>query len=230
MNTLMFFRPGRIGNLLLGLALLSGCSSLLPESPPPVKLYSLDSRLPGQSPKSQSVPASAPSLLVSPTRSAFGLDSQRIIYLRQAHAFEYFANSEWAEHPARMLTPMIVETLERGGAFSAVVATPNSATGDLRLDTELLRLQHDFTTQPSRVRLTLRAYLVDNTTRQVKAWQEFDTTAAAGSEDAYGGVVAANSVVQSVLKDLDAFCADGASQWQLQQSQQSLVPAERRPR
>ena len=171
MNTLMFFRPGRIGNLLLGLALLGGCSSLLPESPPPVKLYSLDSRLPGQSPKSQLVPASAPSLLVSPTRSASGLDSQRIIYLRQAHSFEYFANSEWADLPALMLTPLIVAALEHGVAFHAVVATSNSATGNLRLDTELLRLQHDFTTQPSQVRVTLRAYLVDNTTRQVLAWQ-----------------------------------------------------------
>jgi len=219
-------RPSWIGALLLGLALLGGCSSLLPSAGPQATFYSLDNFRPvlDQTPKSQPKSASAPTLVVSPTRSASGLDSQRIIYLRQAHTFEYFANSEWADLPARMLTPLIVSTLERGGSFRAVVAAPNSATGELRLDTELMRLQHDFTTQPSRVRVTLRAYLVDNTTRQVLAWNEFDQTVISSSEDAYGGVVAANSAVRAVLEDLAEFCADSASRWR---SPESLVSGSR---
>lgn len=226
MNKQILSHANLVGALLLGLALLGGCNSLLPESAPAVTFYSLDrpQPAPGQTARRLPVPASAPSLLVSPTRSAPGLDSQRIIYLRQAHTFEYFANSEWADLPARMLTPLIVGALEQGAAFRAVLATANSATGDLRLDTELLRLQHDFTTQPSRVRVTLRAYLVDNTTRQVLAWQEFDATVPAGSEDAYGGVVAANRAVQRVLEGLAGFCAEAAGQ------RQSLAPAERRAR
>jgi cholesterol transport system auxiliary component len=227
MNGHSHLRLGRIGPLLLGLALLGGCSSLLPGDTPPATFYSLDSLRPvvGQTPKSQPISASAPTLVVSPTRSASGLDSKRIIYLRQAHTFEYFAHSEWADLPARMLTPLIVSTLERDGAFRAVVATPNSATGELRLDTELLRLQHDFTTQPSRVRVTLRAYLVDNTTRQVLAWNEFDETVISSSEDAYGGVVAANSAVKAVLEGLAWFAADSAIRWP---SPESVVPGARR--
>jgi cholesterol transport system auxiliary component len=126
-----------------------------------------------------------------------------------------------------MLTQLIVSRLERGGDFRAVVATPNSATGELRLDTELLRLQHDFTIQPSRVRITMRAYLVDNRTRQVLAWKEIDETVIAGSGDAYGGVVAANKAVNAMLAGLSAFCADGAARWE---QTESLVPGAPRAR
>jgi cholesterol transport system auxiliary component len=63
------------------------------------------------------------------------------------------------------------------------------------------------------VRFTLRAYLVDNSTRRVLAWREFDEGVAAASENPYGGVVAANRAVQSVLQQLAGFCAEAAGKW-----------------
>ena len=109
-----------------------------------------------------------------------------------------------------MLAPLLVAAVTNTGAFRAVVLTPSAAAGDLRLDTEIIRLQHEFGTLPSRARFTLRAYLVDNKTRKVLAWREFDTAVNAASEDTYGGVVAANSAVAAVLKNLAAFCAEAA--------------------
>jgi cholesterol transport system auxiliary component len=83
----------------------------------------------------------------------------------------------------------------------------------MRLDTEVLRLQHEFLGKPSRVRFTLRAYVVDSVTRRVLASREFEAVAAAPSEDAYGGVMAANEAVRSVLDGLAAFAATAASSW-----------------
>lgn len=103
-----------------------------------------------------------------------GFDSARIILVREPHKLEYFAHSEWVDPPARMLGALLVEALAHTGAFRAVVLTPGAAAGDLRLDTEIIRLQHEFQTRPSRVRFTLRAYLVDDKTRRVLAWREFD--------------------------------------------------------
>ena len=77
-----------------------------------------------------------------------------------------------------------------------MLRAPTAATAELRLDTELIRLQHEFLVQPSRVRLTLRAVLVDIATRRVVAWREFDTSVPSASEDPYGGVVAANQAVR----------------------------------
>ena len=152
--------------------------------------------------------ATAPTLIVSPPHAAAGFDSPHIVYVRQASQLEYYAHNEWVDTPARMLAPLIVAAIEHGGAFRAVVRTPSTVAGDMRLDTEVLRLQHEFLSKPSRVRFTLRAHLVDNVTRRVLASREFDAVAAAPSEDAYGGVMAANEAVRSVLEGLAAFCIE----------------------
>jgi len=197
-------------------ALTGGCSALRPTATPQPSLYSLDSahsddRAATRMPATLSVVA--PTLIVNPPHAASGFDSQRIVYVREAHKLEHFAHSEWVDTPARMVAPLIVAAIEGGGTFRAVVLTPSAAAGDLRLDTEIMRLQHEFGSQPSRVRFTLRAYIVVNATRRVLAWREFDETVAATSEDPYGGVVAANRAVQAVLEQLASFCQNAAGNW-----------------
>jgi cholesterol transport system auxiliary component len=95
-----------------------------------------------------------------------------------------------------------------------VVPTPSAAMGDLRLDTEIVRMQHEFLAQPSRVRFTLRAYIVDSATRKVLAWREFDESVTATDDTPYGGIVAANRAVQAALEKLSAFCSETAANWQ----------------
>ena len=147
-------------------------------------------------------------LIINPPHAAAGFDSQRIIYVREPHQLDYFAHSEWVDPPARMLGPLLVAVIERTGAFRAVVLTPGAAAGELRLDTEIIRLQHEFQTVPSRVRFTLRATLVDDRTRRVLDVREFESTVAATSDDPYGGVVAANRAVQGALADLSLFLSE----------------------
>ena len=199
------------------LLLTGGCGVLSPTTTPQPSQYSLDGARaePRQAMRPPAaVPATAPTLIVNPPHAAAGFDSRRMVYVREAHKREYFAYNEWVDTPARMLAPLIVDALESSGAFRAVVLTPSAAAGNLRLDTEVIRLQHEFQSRPSRVRLTLRAHLVDNATRRVLAWREFDETADAAGENPYGGVVAANRAVQSVLEQLASFCAEAAGNWQ----------------
>ncbi|HXM80385.1 MAG TPA: ABC-type transport auxiliary lipoprotein family protein [Burkholderiales bacterium] len=195
----------------LSLTAVCACSVLGPTATPHPAFYSLDSAR-GAAPAASRTTALAvaPTLIINPPHAAAGFDSPRIVYVRETHRLEYFAHSEWVGPPARMLAPLLVAAAESTGAFRAVVLTPSAAAGDLRLDTEIIRLQHEFQPQPSRVRFTLRAYLVDVTTRRVLAWREFDEAVPANSEDPYGGVVAANRAVQAVLEKLSAFCAEAA--------------------
>jgi len=191
----------------LSVMALGACSVLQPAATPSPAFYSFDG-IPGRAPAA--APISAPTLIISPPHAAAGYDSKRIIYVREPHKLEYFAHSEWVDPPARMLAPLLVAAVENNGAFRAVVLTPSTATADLRLDTEIIRLQQDFRTRPSTVRFTLRATLIDQNTRRVKAWREFDNSVPAGSEDPYGGVVAANRAVQITLENLADFCAEAA--------------------
>ncbi len=210
------FRPQLLRPLAasLLLTLLAACSVLKPTSTAPPVFYSLDTSRssPVAAPPMalSTTAAAAPTLVVSPPRASAGFDSQRIIYLREPYKLEYFANSEWVDPPAQMLGPLMVSALQASGAFRAVMLTPGSASGELRLDTQVIRLQHEFQTRPSRVRFTLRAYLVEDKTRRVVAWREFENETAAASDDPYGGVVAANQAVQAVLAELAAFSAQAA--------------------
>jgi cholesterol transport system auxiliary component len=86
------------------------------------------------------------------------------------------------------------------------VQTPNTVSADFQLDTILIRLQQDFMTRPSRIRLTLRAQLIDVRSQRVLAVKLFDESENAESENAYGGVIAANRVAQRVLDQLAEFC------------------------
>jgi cholesterol transport system auxiliary component len=196
----------RFGAVSLAALLLCGCSLLFPVDSPPPELFTFDT---SQQAAKSPPPAQdgAPTLVVSVPRAAAGFDGPQIIYIRQEHKLEHFRQSQWVDTPASMLSPLIVAALERSGQFSAVVQSPTGTVGQLRLDVEIVRLQHEFLTQPSRAHFTLRAHLLDTATRQVVAWREFDAVVPSSSEDPYGGVLAANSAVRIVLEELAAFCA-----------------------
>ncbi|OGA37591.1 MAG: hypothetical protein A3G80_12320 [Betaproteobacteria bacterium RIFCSPLOWO2_12_FULL_62_13b] len=211
MKNLFVSRMRRLFAAFLCLAALGACNTIVPAATPNTVFYSLGGMAGAATAAGPAtLPAAAPTLMVNPPHAAAGFDSPRIIYLRETHKLEYFAHSEWIDPPARMLAPLLVAAVQNTGAFRAVVLTPSSAAGDLRLDTEIIRLQHEFQSRPSRVRFTLRAYLVDDKTRRVLAWREFDAAIPAASDDPYGGVVAANRAVQNALEELSTFCAEAA--------------------
>lgn len=208
MKNLAYLKDGvRLGSASLFFLLISGCAALRPEALPHPRFYSLDQDSTILA-APRTLPKVAPTLLVSTPRAVAGFDSSRIIYLRQPHQLEYFAHSEWIDTPTRMLTPLLITAMENSGTFRAVAHTPGPASGEIRLDSEILQLQHEFTGGSSRVRFVLRAYLVEESSRRVIATRQFEAVMMTTSEDTYSGVIAANQAVQSVLKDLAAFCRE----------------------
>jgi len=145
-------------------------------------------------------------LAVSTPQARPGFDTSQMAYVQQAFELNYFVTSRWADEPAHMLEPLLVQALEQSEAFRGVVPAQGTVPADVRLDTELLRLQQDFTTRPSRVLLTLRVQLIDVRNKRVLAVKQFDEAETAASENAYGGVTAANRALQRLLGQLAEFC------------------------
>ncbi|MEP7300064.1 MAG: ABC-type transport auxiliary lipoprotein family protein [Caldimonas sp.] len=191
------------------LSLLAGCASLLPKPPPPPALFAIDDSTAAGSTEfvASPPPGGTLTLVVSAPRAAAGFDTAQMVYVRRLHQLETFALNQWVDTPARMLEPMIARALERTGAYAAVLRAPSAAAAQLRLDTDLVRLQQDFSVSPSQVRLTLRVVLIETATRQVIASREFDARVASTSEDPYGGVAAAHEAVRRLLGEVAAFCA-----------------------
>ena len=193
--------------LALGAAavLVASCgASLLPRPLPAPARFTLDDGAPAVAPAPP--PPGAAVLVVEMPRAGPGFDSTRMVYLRHPQQLEAFAFSEWVDTPAQMLAPLLLRSLQTSGAFRAVLLAPSVATGGLRLETDLIRLQQDFNTHPSQLRLTLRAVLLDSATRQVIAWREFDQSVTAPTDDVAGGVTAARQATRLVLAALAAFC------------------------
>ncbi|MES2714253.1 MAG: ABC-type transport auxiliary lipoprotein family protein [Pseudomonadota bacterium] len=196
-----------------GTAGLAGCgASLLPKPAPTPALYGLDDGA-GPATPAPAAPGApgAPGLLVTIPRAAPGLDTRLMAYQRQPQRIDHYAASEWLDTPPRLLAPLLVRALEASGAFGVVLLAPAAASTRWRLDTELLRLQQNFGPGPSQLRLTLRAVLVDSANRTVLAAREFDTSLPAASEDAAGGVAAAQRAALQVARDLAGFCAQAVA-------------------
>jgi len=185
------------------LVLLAGCTGLAPKPLPDPNLHVLAIGL---------VAKAAPSardlvLEVSAPRASPGFDTPRMVYVQKAYELDYFADNRWADAPARMLGPLLTQALERSGGFRTVVQAPTVVPADVRVNTELIRLQQNFAIRPGRTELVLRVQLVDVHARRVLATRMFEETENTPSEDAYGGVVAANRALERVLEQLIEFCA-----------------------
>ena len=196
----------------LTIVLLGGCA-LHPAQTAAPTYYLLDFPVPTTMPLLPGPSEQAPTLLISPMIAAPGYDSTHIIYTRTAHQLAYFARSVWIDTPTRMIAPLMAATLANSGTFRAVTPTTSAVAGELRLNTELVRLQHDFTVQPGQLRFTLRATVLDNATRKVLAWREFDEILPVASDAPDAGIEAANSAVQAGLQELNVFCSAVALQW-----------------
>jgi cholesterol transport system auxiliary component len=193
----------------LGLALtaalatsLAGCALLRP-APTPPRLFVLEGTF-DAAPASDA--AGRPSLLVPTPAARAGYDSPRIAYVTKAYELQFFAQHEWVDTPARMLAPLLVEALESSGRFQTVPGS-SGVSASLRLDTEIMALQQEFASTPSRVRFGVRAQLVDVVGRRVVATRELEAVEVAPSDDPYGGVVAANVAVIRVLRELAEWAA-----------------------
>ncbi len=196
-------RPPRPPRALVALApLLAACLSLGGQKPDAVEIYALDVAFEGPP-----AAGSAPPVAVAAPRAAPGFDGPRLVYVKKAHELRHYARADWVEPPARMLGPLLVRALERTGRFQAVVAAPGGVAAGLRLDTEIVRLQQEFTEKPSRVRFTLRAQLAEVAAGRVLGTRELEAVEPAPSDDAYGGVLAANRAVRRVLEEAAGWCA-----------------------
>ncbi|CAK0759744.1 cholesterol transport system auxiliary component [Gammaproteobacteria bacterium] len=143
-------------------------------------------------------------IVATPTAQA-GFDTTGIAYVHKPYRLDFYSKNQWIDSPQRMLSPLLVTALENTGRFQAVLPASSSISGDLRLETEFLCLQHELLTQPSQFHITLRVQLLDIRHQQVQAIRTFDTLESASSEDPYGGVVAANRAIIRLLEEIAKF-------------------------
>jgi cholesterol transport system auxiliary component len=193
--------------LFILLGAVAGCAPFSSPKVEAVKTYALEADLDAAF-NAQAIPLV---LFVNGTHAAPGFDSSAMIYVNQQYQRNLYGYNQWADAPSRMINAVLVRALSKNAGFNAVVQAPSTIPADLRLDTELIRLQHEFISAPSRVRLTMRAQLIDMAQRRILVTQEFDLTENAPSENPYGGVIAANKALSKLLTQITQFCVSNSA-------------------
>lgn len=182
---------------------IAGCTGLRMTETESMRTYLLEAQF-DHAEQAKTIPLT---LVVSPPRAAPGYDTARMVFVRKPMMLEYFAKNRWVEAPAKMLGPLLVSALEQRTKFRAVAPAGGMVKGDMRLDTELILLQQEFITLPSRIHLRLRAQLIEQASHRVVATQVLEIFENAPSDDPYGGVVASNRALARLLAQLADFSA-----------------------
>jgi cholesterol transport system auxiliary component len=145
----------------------------------------------------------APSvLLITQPKAQAGFDTARMAYLLRPYEVSYYAYNQWADTPARMLQRIMVENFDKTGLWSAVLQTPGAVPAQYRLDCDSLVLEQQFFSNPSRIRLALRAQIIATKTQSVLATRSFELFEVAPSDDPYGGVIAANHASAKLVTEI----------------------------
>lgn len=144
-------------------------------------------------------------LLVSEPTAQPGYDSDQIIYLKCPYELKAFSKNKWIAPPNEMLTSLISQSLRNTCFFRAVVTPPFSGESQYKLETRLMKLQHEFFFCPSRVRIILHAVLIDTNCHQAIGEKVFEVVVLAPKNNPYGGVIAANKAVRIILEQVAGF-------------------------
>ncbi|MGH7832812.1 MAG: ABC-type transport auxiliary lipoprotein family protein [Candidatus Binatia bacterium] len=189
--------------VLAGVCLLAagGCTVLPNEPAEPVRTYVLTLE-PSASNPWPSCSSANGALLVTLPREQAGFNTTGIAYLQRPHEVKYYAYNEWAEPPSRLLVPLLVQGMEKTNCWVTVAQPATAVRADYRLDTEILNWQQEFFSNSSRVRLSLKAQLVDAQKREVMSARRFEIVEEAPTDDAYGAVVGINRAAARLLKEI----------------------------
>jgi len=138
----------------------------------------------------------AATLLVLLPEISPAYDTARMAY---SVKLAYFRDNEWAETPAQMIQPLLVQTLQRTGFFRAILTPPETARTSYVLRAKVLELVQDHTISPPVLRLALRLELLGGSGRPI-AGRDIAVQETMREATPYAGVIAANHALAKVLR------------------------------
>lgn len=188
--------------LLFALLLLTTACALGPREVAAPRTYFLNPEISVKNPLRAAGKNTGTVLLITQPRAQAGFDTARMAYLLRPYEVNYYGYNQWADTPARLLHRVIVESFDKSGLWHAVVQFPSGIPAQHHLDCDNLVLEQQFFSRPSRVRLALRAQIVETKTRTILASRYFEFFEDTGSDDAYGGVEAANRAAATMINQL----------------------------
>jgi cholesterol transport system auxiliary component len=186
---------------LISSLLLAGCSILSPVQTPPTHTYTLNNIEDYYHHKSYS----DRSILVAVPTTGPTYQTSKMLYSTGPYKLSSFARNRWIAPPSQMIAPILAKSVSNTGYYHAVVLPPFIGNTDVRLETQLLKFQQEFSEYDSRFKIVMHAQVIDNTSNEVIKERYFEATAPAPYENPYGGVIAANAATRHITQEIARF-------------------------
>jgi len=183
--------------LFIGLILVAGCTTLQRGEKEQQVYQLLAPDAPRSNPARLEADLIIPRLTVQP-----GYGTSAMAYRKSNFELRYYTRSRWSEPPLRMLQPALITGLGAQGPFRFVITGQSSLPAEYRLNVDLIRLEQDFRTSPSQLVLEVKIELVDEADRRLKLSDTIRIRRTAPSEDAEGGVIAANAALEDLITEI----------------------------
>ncbi len=211
---------GALSLLLLSSFLLGGCSSLLPGSGPPPKLY----RLTPKSTFELHVPLVDWQLVISPPAAPGAIDTTRIALAPSATRIKYYADAGWTDRMPLMLQALLLESFENSDKIVAVGRRAIGLRSDYELRADVREFQAEYYDHPGQpqdcaaapacVDVTINVKLIYTPQRTIVATREFAAYAASPVDNLVNVVEVFDVALGSVLKDIVGWTlVEGARDW-----------------
>ncbi len=145
------------------------------------------------------------SVLVTKPEGVAGYETEQMLYRNKPYELGVFAHNAWANPPADMLFPLIIQSLQSSNYFFAVASNLTSEMADYRLDTQLLEFQQNFLHKPSTLALTAKVTLTQVSMNRLIASRIIKIRVPCTRNTPYGGVIAANAATQRFTAEVTRF-------------------------
>ncbi len=149
------------------------------------------------------------SLLISQPEAMVGYQTEQMMYIQKPYQLTAFSENAWVGPPANMFYPLLVQSFQSSRAFKAVASSPFADKVNYRLDTQILAMEQNFLTKPSRYVMTVKAVLTHVTHNQILSSQVFTVRVPCTQDSPYGGVLAANKASTILTQRIKAFVIRG---------------------
>lgn len=161
-------------------------------------------------PLPSATPAPYALLMTDTTAGAF-YDTDGMAYSNAAGTRGYYKFARWSERPGKRFTDLLLGRLEKENRFATVALPGNNVRGDWLLTTDILDFHHDAVSQPGRVKMEMRAEVIDLKQRKLLARKTFTQFISVSSHDAAGAHKAFNEATTRTLDDLSDWLRELAS-------------------
>lgn len=148
------------------------------------------------------------SLWVTTPEAVAGYQTEQMIYMDKPFQLSAFVKNAWANPPADMIYPLMIQSLQETNFFHAVMSSAYSQGADYRLDTQLLKLKQNFLKRPSVLELSVKVVLTRVENNQVIASKIIQEEVRCPADTPYGGVMAANQATRQLTARIDSFVVE----------------------